>query len=276
MDAERTAFRNDPLGQLRAVHCDFPVAGVVEEDLELVHDDQDPGQRLAGDVPVAVQARRARFLEQGAAVFHLGDQFFQDAFAELLHRVECEQLDVRQGDGLIDLEFRTALEVHQIEMQLVRRVIQHRAHDERMQEGRFAGTGRACDQAVVRRTFAEGDAHQAVAVAYAYRDPEHLCGIHGEQFVLQDIAEREAFLLDRLALLRILADEALGRLAGNRCRDVDLQVIGQHLIVAVLVVHRYTVLAHLLDPLVDIVVAGVGCRGIVADKDKDAALAAVP
>ena len=121
MHAVGTSFRNDLLRQICAPLCHLAVCSAVKQNLELIHDDKDTGHAISGIGNIVFQlCISTGSLEYIRAIRHLLDQIFQDALAELLQCIQRQQLDVRQPLRFVDFELGTALEIHQIQIELFR------------------------------------------------------------------------------------------------------------------------------------------------------------
>ena len=204
MHAVGTSFRNDLLRQICAPLCHLAVCSAVKQNLELIHDDHDTGHAVSGIGNIVFQlCISTGSLEYIRAIRHLLDQIFQDALAELLQCIQRQQLDVRQPLRFIDFELGTALEIHQIQIELFRRIVHHTAHNQRMQQGRFAATRTTADQAMMRSALAKHHAHDRIAIADAHRQLQHLGCAALERFRREDLFKMDALnaqFFDRLVI----------------------------------------------------------------------------
>ncbi len=112
--------------------CDCPVCGTVEQLLEFIHDHKDPRHGLSGCTHIIRHLGHARPLELLASPVDLVEKFLQNALSELLHGVDCQKPDMRQPVGIINLELRSVFKIHQVQADLIRRIVHHRADDHGM------------------------------------------------------------------------------------------------------------------------------------------------
>ena len=154
MDAERPALADEAVE---------PEGGVLrqlvlldEELLELVDDQQDAGQRRrAGGIAVAVDLLDAGVAEPLGPHAQLGVEPLEDAQAELALALDRHDARVRQLVGRVHLELDALLEVDQVEVDLVRAVVEGDVGDQGVHQRRLARAGAAGEQDVLRGPLAQ-------------------------------------------------------------------------------------------------------------------------
>ena len=125
VDAERTPLADESIEQQVGGRRE----GVVlhEEFLELVDDEQKPRQVVVGAGPAeALHVLRAAFAEEFAAFLQDAVQTLQHADAELAIALDADDPRMGQRVAGVRLELDPFLEVDQIELHLVRTVMQRR------------------------------------------------------------------------------------------------------------------------------------------------------
>ena len=122
---------------------------LVEEDLELVHYHQDAGHWLSRGRSVILKILSACFLKGLVPLVHFLLKVEEYAVTERLECVESKKLDVWYPELAVYVEFYSALEIQQVQLQLVRPVFQQRANDDGMKEGGLARTCRSNQQSKV-------------------------------------------------------------------------------------------------------------------------------
>ena len=149
-------WRTMPVQQQRRRLRDLVVLD--EELLELVNDQQRPRDRLGAAGPlVAGEVLHAELAEQVAAALQFVVHALQHAQAELPVALDGDHPRVRQPVGGVALELDALLEVHQVELHLLRAAPQRQVGDDDVEQGGLARTGLAGDQRVLAGALADGE-----------------------------------------------------------------------------------------------------------------------
>ena len=123
MDAEGPALPDQAVEPQRSLLRQLVLLD--EELLELVHDQQDARERgRSGRVPIAVDVLHSGIAEAVGTEAELGIETLQDAEPELALALDRHHARMRQLVGRVDLELDALLEVDQIQVDLVRAVVQ--------------------------------------------------------------------------------------------------------------------------------------------------------
>ena len=130
--------------------------------------------------------------EQFAAAFQLGIHPLQHAERELAVALDGDDPGVRQVFRGITLEFDALLEVHQIELDLIRDCTTREVGDDDVKQGGLARTGLAGDQHVLAGALADGEHLEFLRTGAADRHPQFLAGIGVPElpFRRRDLRER--------------------------------------------------------------------------------------
>ena len=169
-----------------------------EEFLELVHDQEDARQvrqlrMLGGILAVAGQIVDAGGAIDFAALAQFDVKSLQDAQAELALAFDGDDAGVRQRQAGVGLEFDAFLEVDEVKLDLVRAVEHGELRDEHVEQRRFARTGLACDEDVLRSALAQFEPLLALAPKrpIGTRMPSALSAVHQASRTRHDPLERD-------------------------------------------------------------------------------------
>ena len=184
VDAKRTALPHQAVQQQRGVLGDLVV--LHEELLELVDDQQHAGQLdVRIGVAVALQVLHALVAEQIAPASQFDVQPLQDAHAKFAFAFDGDHAGVRQVQRSVRFELDALLEIHQVEMDFVRTVVQRQIGDHGVQQGRFAGARLAGDQHVLRGAFSQPQVLQVGRAGAAQRHLDLRAAVQGPPIALR-------------------------------------------------------------------------------------------
>ncbi len=146
MQPERSTAFGDVGQQLPSLSGE-PVL-LAEQHLELIHDHQCPGQRLATLVPIVGQVGHFRLAAQPGPPVDLVVEAAQHAQAELAVGTGGNRTGMRQSFGQVGVKF-DLFEVEQVQLQFLWRVPESKLADQHVQQIGFAHPDVSADQAVV-------------------------------------------------------------------------------------------------------------------------------
>ena len=196
-----------------------------EELLELVDDQQRAGHGLlAAGALVAGDVLHAELAEQVAAALQFLIHALQHAQAEFAVALDGHHPRMGQAVRGVALELDALLEIHQVELHLLRAAPQGQVGDDDVEQGGFAGAGLAGDQRVLAGALADGEILQLGRAGAADRHAQFAGGVLAPDLGLRrgDVREGHFHAVGIAAALAHLVDELGGEL--RRRRGVEQQV----------------------------------------------------
>ena len=170
--AERATLADEAVEDERRVLRELVILD--EHLLKLVDEQEDARHRIGvPGPPEAGHVLHRELAEQVAAPLQFRVELLEHREPELAFTLDRDDARMRQPVVVVELELDALLEVDEIELDLVRAVLQREARDHRVHEGRLAGAGLAGDEGVLAGALAEPQVLQLLRSRRAERR-EHL------------------------------------------------------------------------------------------------------